>query len=308
MQPENRYYRSIRLVRKTTTDVDEARGHQLYAANLLSGRVRGQFTALQPLHIGTGLLVPPEQAGIQSDVPLVKSFHQIDGRLTIPGSSLKGPIRSLVEAMTYSCVSKTREFWSRSEKEDYGECTYNSRQRRGSICRACQMFGAMGYEGHIYLNDAPQISGSTGAHFIPAQYQPTGHKERRYYPHSLQDPNEPQWPLEVALPGSVFHLDLQFQNLSAGELGLLLLALGQGTPPLCLKLGAGKNSGLGGVHFEELVVEQLDPAALYNAYSSETAWRAVDREDCLKKAVGLLRSDNVLAQLAADLGCVHLDR
>jgi CRISPR/Cas system CSM-associated protein Csm3 (group 7 of RAMP superfamily) len=308
MWDENRYYESIRLVTKRTTDVAEERGHQQYTADRYTGQIDGTFTALQPLHVGTGLYVPPAQVGIESDVPLVKSFHSVDGRLTIPGSSLKGPIRSIVEAITYACVSKTGYRWQRHERDQYEECRYRSQQRQGNLCIACQMFGAMGYEGQIHFADAPQVAGETGVHFIPAQHQPKGSMERRHYPHALQDPNDPQWPLEAALPNSQFHLIVRFQNLTAGELGLLLIALGQDKPPLCLKLGAGKNSGLGAVRFGELQVERLNTEALYDAYDSSPAREPVKVAVCLKAAKKLLRTDDALTRLQADLGCTYFDK
>jgi CRISPR/Cas system CSM-associated protein Csm3 (group 7 of RAMP superfamily) len=308
MRDENpRYYKSVRLARKITGDVDAAHGHQQYTHTLLTGEIRGDFTALQPLHVGTGLYTPPAQLGIDSDVPLVKSFHQAQGVLTVPGSSLKGPIRSLVEAITYSCVNKTRNFWGRHERDDYGECTYRSQRHEGELCVACRMFGAMGFEGQIRFADAPQTAGAVGLHFIPAQYQPRGEKERRHYPHALQDPRDPQWPLQIASPGSVFEFHVQFQNLEAGQLGLLLLALGQGAPPICLKIGAGKNSGLGAVRFRVLQAARINVEKLYLTYDSSAAQGVIDIPACLQAAQNFLRRDDALGRLQADLGCDHFD-
>lgn len=308
MWDENpRYYKSTRLVRKITGDVEAAHGHQQYTATLLTGTIHGTFTALQPLHVGTGLLVPPAQLAIESDVPLVKSFHQAQGVLTIPGSSLKGPIRSLVEAITYSCVNKTRRIWSRMEREQYGECTYRSQRHEGELCVACRMFGAMGFEGQVHFSDAPLLHGEQGLHFIPAQYQPKGEEARRHYPHALQDPADPQWPLQVVQPRGTFRLQLRFQNLEAGQLGLLLLALGQGDPPICIKVGAGKNSGLGAIYVSEIQVNQVDVQTLYTDFASSAAQRPVDTAACLHAAGGFLRSDDALGRLQADLGCDFFD-
>lgn len=308
MWDENRYYHSTRLVQKQTTDVAEERGHQQYTADRYTGQIQGTIKALQPLHVGTGLYVPPAQVGIESDVPLVKSFQAVDGRLTIPGSSLKGPVRSLVETITYACVNKPGHRWQKHERDLFGECRYHSQRRQGKLCIACQMFGAMGYEGQIHFADAPQVAGETNVHFIPAQHQPQRSNERRHYPHDLKDPNDPQWPLEVALPDSRFHLTIRFQNLAAGELGLLLIALGQSDPPICLKVGAGKNSGLGAVRFQELKVERLNVAMLYETYDSSTAPQPVDVSACLAAAKKLQRTDEALAHLQADLGCKHFDK
>ena len=304
MFEENRYYRTTRLVRKDTEPVDSSHGHQHLNDQLWSGRVLGSFRSLQPLHVGTGQYVPPQSVGIESDVPLLKSFHQVDGRLIVPGSSLKGPIRSLVEAMTHSCVSKSS---ARLDRDNYGECRYNSQRRRGEICIACKLFGAMGYQGQIHFADAPLIEGGSAIHYIPPQYQPKGSRERRHYPHDLQDRRDPTWPLEVATAGSRFAYHIRYENLSPAELGLLLIALGAGNPPLCLKIGAGKSSGLGAIHFQEVNAQKLILPDLYRSYSSEGAWQDVDAAECVQAAEqerSLLRQD-ALSRLQDDLDCSH---
>ena len=297
---DEQFYDKIRLVAKDAEPVEKERSRLQYTAALLSGRIVGQFVALQPLHVGTGLLVPPAEVGIGSDVPLLKSFHQIDGRLTIPGSSLKGPVRSLVEAMTYSCVNKTR---ARLDRDSYGECRYNSKRHQGDLCPACKIFGAMGYQGQVVFSDAPLVNGQSIVHFIPPQFQPKGDRDRRIYPHDLIDDRDPTWPLEAADIDSQFSLQVTFENLSAAELGLVLLALGQGPQPICLKIGAGKSAGMGTVQFTELRADVLDMARLYNTYASQPAWQAVDTAHCLAEAGMLLRDDDALDTLRSDLGC-----
>ena len=306
MDADERYYKTTRLVRKKTSDVETERGHQVYTADRLTGRIIGEFTARQSLHVSTGLLVSPQEAGIESDAPLVKGFHRTGEVFTVPGSSLKGPVRSFVETITFSCVSKTREYWKGSEREEYGECRYNSHRREGKICPACKMFGAMGYEGQIFFSDAPMVEGKTAVHFISAQHQPKGDDARRHYPHALQDRRDPTWPLAVTLPGSRFNFRPRFENLTTAEMGLLLLALGQGDPAICLKIGAGKSSGLGAIQFNRMAVEQVIVADLYAAYDSSAAWMSVDTAVCLTAAQKLLRPDDALSRLQADLGCGRL--
>ena len=303
-EEKHQYYKGVPLVRKLTAEVENKRGHHIYADDMFTGRLRGSLHALTPLHVGTGLFVPPADVGLESDIPLLKSFHTVDSRLTIPGSSLKGAVRSLVEMLTYACVNKRKGRWRlKRDKEDYGECRYNSKRREGELCTVCKMFGAMGYEGQIYCHDAAQVSGSMEAHFIPPQYQPKGDDERRYYPHHMQDEREGTWPLQVATAGSQFDIHIAFNNLSAGELGLLLLAVGQGDPPICLKLGAGKSSGLGAVRFVDLAAEVVDVQTLYTSYDSQPAWKPLDVARYVEEGHRLLRTDRVLDRLQQDLGC-----
>lgn len=302
MNETPRFYKTSRLVSKQVTPVDKKHGHQQLNPQLWNGRITGTFTNLQPLHVGTGLFVPPKSVGIESDVPLVKSFHQVDGRLTIPGSSLKGPIRSLVEMITNSCVNKTQ---TRLDREEYGECRYDSQRHQGEICLACKLFGAMGYQGQLFFADAPLITGNSAIDYIPPQYQPRGRTERRYYPHDLQDDRVPKWPLEVAQPNSRFSFQVRYENVTAAELGLLLLALGAGTSTICLKIGAGKSSGLGAIRFENHLVQRLDVPSLYRVYDSQTAWQAVDVAACLEASASLTRPE-ALSRLQADLDCSQI--
>ena len=64
--------------------------------------------------------------------------------IVIPGSSLKGAIRSVVEAISESCVSKTvkkvRDAFP-TEYKFFNEC------QQDNLCVACRMFGAMGFQG-----------------------------------------------------------------------------------------------------------------------------------------------------------------
>ena len=158
----------------------------------------------------------------------------------------------------------------------------------------------MGYQGQVRFEDAPQLAGGHVCQAIPPQYGPRADRtKRRYYPYDLQDDREPTWPLEVATVGSRFTGRGQFTNLSQAELGLLLIALGQGEWELCPRLGAGKASGLGGAGVENLVAEAWQTDQAYRSFSSET-WQPVDMAACLAAARPLLRTD-VLTRLAEDL-------
>jgi CRISPR/Cas system CSM-associated protein Csm3 (group 7 of RAMP superfamily) len=300
-----RYYRGIAPVQKKATAPEEDRTHLRYTAGRLTGKIRAELVALQPLHVGSGILVPPDALGLDApDVPLVKAWMRkrgIDGPGApfIPGSSLKGVFRSLVELLTEACVCKTKDReWGRSE------CRYDSKQHRGQLCPACKIFGAMGYQGQVRFTDATMLEGQTALHFLPPQYQPRidqHNPRRRYYPHSLVDPRTDQnWPMEVITPGGRFAFEGQFTNLSAAELGLLLIVLGQGNWALCPKVGAGKSCGLGAVRIENLVAEQVDLRRAYTTLDTTAAWKPVDGPACLAAAMSLARS-TALETLARDL-------
>ena len=296
------YYETTPLVRTERNALKLDDTHWRLTPNRLTGQITARLRTLQLLHVGNGQLIPPRQS---SDAPLVKAFHRVEDRPTIPGSSLKGAIRSLIEAFTPSCVNKTGDFQIRKNR-DYAECSYQQKDRHNQkkpyhqqrLCPACQLFGAMGFLGRVQIQDAPLIKGQMKVHDIPAQFPPKAEDARRHYPHDLSSPKERIWPIEAAATGSLFSFTLTYQNLSPADLGLLLLALGEGESPMRLKLGGGKSSGLGSVQFDELVVRSLPITPSYLNYDLAD-WQIVDKTACLESALspdGLVLKD-ILQQL-----------
>jgi CRISPR/Cas system CSM-associated protein Csm3 (group 7 of RAMP superfamily) len=305
MFDDERYYARVPIRRKRDTPPESDRTHQRLAVdNRYTGRITATLVAQQRLHVGSGVLVPPEKLGLtDTEAPLVKAFARQGEQRVIPGSSLKGAFRSLFELFTDSCVRVTREYSLRRDG-----CLYRSKRHRGQLCPACKLFGAMGYMGQVRFDDAFQVSGEAEAHRIPPQYQPRRDPHnRRYYPHALIDPRERTWPLEVIKPGAEFELVGQYTNLTKGELGLLLITLGQGEWQLCPKLGAGKSSGLGGIKVKDLSVKRMDPTQAYQAYDLTDAWESIAVEECLDAAAGRYREAD-LQRVAADLACEELKR
>jgi len=302
--PESpKFYATIAVSSKQAVSVEYERMHLRLTPERLTGRLSGNLVALQALHVGSGALSPPELLGLDiPDVSLVKAFARNGEQRIIPGSALKGAFRSLVELFTESCVCKTRIRWTGDERARHGECQYRHR----ALCPACKLFGAMGYQGQVRFEDALQQDGSAILCLVPPQYQPRANRDyRRYYPHALVDSRDPIWPLEAVPVGTRFTLRAQFTNLSEGELGLLLIALGQGEWALCPKVGAGKSSGLGAVRIEELTVERMLADQIYKDYESTAAWTPVDTSECIE-AAGSLYLQDVLRTLGRDLADIAI--
>lgn len=304
MPEKPRYYGQISVCDKRTSGVERERAWLHWTANRLTGRLIAALVTLQPLHAGSGALLPPADLGLDApDIPLVKAFACNGEQRIIPGAALKGAIRSLVELYTFSCVCKTKHGQTKHD-DRRRECQYNSRRHQGDLCLACKLFGAMGYQGQVRFDDAPQQAGGVSMlHSIPPQYEPRPDRAyRRYYPHGLVDPRDRTWPLEVIPVGQQFTLQAQFTNLTEAELGVLLIALGQGEWALCPKIGAGKSSGLGAVRVEGLTVQCLHPREAYQAYETDATWETVDIGRCIEQAgqQQLYRAD-VLEHLRRDL-------
>ena len=93
---------------------------------------------------------------------------------------------------------------------------------------------------------------------------------RKFYKHGR--PAAGNTPTEAVPAGGRFSFRCDFENLSAAELGVLLIALGQGDPPLHLKLGGGKPACYGSVAFREVGL-WLRPVQ-----ESYLTWEDADRE------------------------------
>lgn len=287
-QAYDRAYGEISLVPKDTHVGARAPGHEMLHGDRCSGRMRFDLVALQPVHIASGALEPPRGLGLEDDSSLVKAFFRNgEGTVAVPGSSLKGALRGLVELYTPACVCKTRARWPRDEYRDYQECRHRQRDRTVDICPVCRIFGAMGYQGHIRFDDAAMASGERRVEYVPPQYSPKGDLDhRRYYPYDQESTRTRTWPLEVAQVGARFQATSQFTNLTAAALGLVLIALGVGKWALCPRIGGGKSSGLGGVAVENLSVERWDPEVGYREFDGDP-WEAVDVDVCIAEAEGI---------------------
>ncbi|MBM3240246.1 hypothetical protein FJZ31_28520 [Candidatus Poribacteria bacterium] len=238
-------------------------GHDKLQREHLVGTLKGRIVALSSIHISSGsieltenifkgqasdgeLRLAPHLSGgneLQS-TPLVISIVRSKGEVVIPGSSLKGVLRCVVEAITPSCLSKTGA--KKSEiPPGLNECRDKTR-----LCIACRIFGAMGYQGNLFFTDAKQTSGGTVIEKIPPLYSPETRrreyydenrqvKGRKFYLHGQQARGET--PIEVCPPDSTFEFALHFSNLKPSEFGLVLIALGQHPMyPFKLKIGGAK--------------------------------------------------------------------
>lgn len=127
--------------------------------------IRGRIKALTGLHIGSQRDVS-EIGGI--DNPVIKDPHT--GLPYIPGSSLKGKLRSLFEVFTNSKLDEWKEKYPALKNYSSGSCRplneencgrfFNKRINRGWIhvcpdystainCPVCRLFGASGKESNF---------------------------------------------------------------------------------------------------------------------------------------------------------------
>jgi len=242
----------------------EARtGHE--RATGLSGTLLGELSAMTPVRVGTGAL----EMGDTAEAPLYQPMFRVNGVPAIPGSSLKGAVRAVVEAITRSCVLQTRA--PLREPRGCEVIGKGSNPERTRLCPACRIFGAQGFMGRATFADACLAEGQTVQMVrLPQLWRPRSEmrhiyftesgnpKGRKLYRHGYPDSGTS--PTEVCPARSRFSLRLDFRDLTEPELGALLWAVGctppDDSPPVKLKLGGSKPSCCGSVAFalDRLVV------------------------------------------------------
>jgi hypothetical protein len=239
-------------------------GQDSYKSQLLNGKIFLKLTVKTSTFIASGVVAMGSDLSSRTkNIPLIKVAVGLDEKLIIPGSSLKGVIRSTYEAITLSCLCKTKAK-RESIPDGYREC-----KDKQNLCHACQIFGAMGWQGLISFHDAiaDEIKPSTG--FMPSLHNPRPQRDgyylngkvagRKFYYHAVKAVDKGQQqgiPIQQAGKELTFSTQLQFINLTKAELGTLLIALGQDkNNNFPLKIGGGKPVGMGTMIVELTKIE-----------------------------------------------------
>lgn len=148
----------------------------------LSGTINVRFICEQPVHIGAGFkrLHGPR---------IVRGAVRIRDGLGLPGSSLKGVLRSRFEAITYSCTDSPKDNKVWDVRSSTG--ITKARFRRGTLdlpafgtcsprdpkmCPACALFGRMSQRSRITVTDFAAATAEDFALFdLPEQFGPNIH-------------------------------------------------------------------------------------------------------------------------------------
>ncbi|NJN15447.1 MAG: hypothetical protein HC822_03705, partial [Oscillochloris sp.] len=244
-------------------------GHHTYAAQRYTGSLTAEIVAHSPVHIGSGLLEP-----MRGKHPLVKGIvrSMVDGELrpVIPGTSLKGCIRAIVEAISRSRVQVTR---ARELPRQYV-----AGRSVDELDVAQRIFGTLGYQGCVRFGNAVLQGYTTTVVESVQLFRPRPEsvrtyfdgvlpKGRKFYMHGK--PAKGDLPLEACDVGSRFAVRMDFEQLSAGELGLLLIAMGLGDPSFYPKLGGAKPACLGTIAVTDPQITAYSGAAAYSDFDAK---------------------------------------
>jgi CRISPR/Cas system CSM-associated protein Csm3 (group 7 of RAMP superfamily) len=257
----------------------------------VSGRIEGTITTETPLFIPATRLsqIRGQMSGYTKNGI---------GQAIIPGSSLKGLFRSLVETIAQGCWMhfqgryQDRVDYSRNLPHEFQPC-----QSINQLCPACRMFGLINrgtlFMGHINFDDAtcadpvkheiiytPILDAPKPRHrawYLDKSGQHVA--GRKYYFHQSQlttlsqqrtSASGVQLNQRIQPVGSstVFDFSATFDSLNPqDELPALLYALTL-EPDMRHKIGYAKPAGLGSVHVELTKIELIDYAVRYRSQGS----------------------------------------
>jgi CRISPR/Cas system CSM-associated protein Csm3 (group 7 of RAMP superfamily) len=240
-------------------DQESVAGHQTFTQDGYSGILELTLIVQTALHSSTGIIALGSDVGLP-DVSLIQPMIQSgDGRSRIQGSSLKGCIRSVYEAITNSTLGT-----STTASVDSSRLPVSKPVSRSSkLCPAGRVFGAMGYQGLIEFTDAvsdrpPQVGYIQPLHQPRSSRLADGLSGRKFYYHTRWVTEGGNIPVQQAAAQTEFTTRLKFKNLKSEELGTLLVVLGQDPHyPIALKIGAGKPLGMGTIQVKVTAIEAV---------------------------------------------------
>jgi len=267
--------------------------HDRFYEGTYSGRLTCQLFTL------THLFVPETQDRPDRRQHQTLQVLRGSGPL-LPGSSIKGVLRSVSEALSGSCMllpsrysypTKTREYLTYKLPRDFENC-----QTIEHACPACRIFGFLGkgeknlHAGKISLEDAHVVNEAEmewvtiTALMEPKprhrlwygdSVNPSQVRGRKFYFHRPQGPqqtttkNEFNKTIEAVKPGVMFKFTIDYTNLTEDELALLVFALAL-EEPMRHKFGMGKPVGLGSTEVAITEWEKHDRLARYKTFGSGT--------------------------------------
>ncbi|NLO82722.1 MAG: hypothetical protein GX094_06660 [Clostridiales bacterium] len=208
----------------------------------LEGIIPITIETLTPVHISSG------RYNVRGN-NIYKEFVRINGRIVIPGTSLKGCIRNIAESISYSCISER----DRERRKMPANKFHLSDQK----CIICDMFGSWGNRSKLVFRDIKLENEKTEIIGLPRSFAPHPesnyyikdgkYKGYKFYKHGING-IQPKGSVhyEFVRAGARFKGEITFRGLTDAQLELLCFALGL-SGDINPKIGYGKNYFYGSV-------------------------------------------------------------
>ncbi|HHW00804.1 MAG TPA: hypothetical protein GXX36_14800 [Clostridiaceae bacterium] len=209
----------------------------------LSGKMVLNIKTLTPLFIASGY---EDRDG----KVLFRCFERFGSTPVIPGSSLKGVLRTISQAVSYSCVEVDRKI-KKDLPFQYFDCS----------CIVCSTFGKMGKKAKVRVEDQKLVQGQMEIIRIPIQMGPNVNIRQIYYKNGklkgikfyrhgdYRIIEKAKIPVEAVKEGAIFEGELFFEDLHQKQLELLCYSLGLDNS-FQLKIGNNKSGFFGSCKVE----------------------------------------------------------
>lgn len=250
---------------------ETAVGQKRIEPDRLSGWLEITLETLRPLQVAHGFMDYQKAGDREHLVALQASVQRrqqggIGRQYVIPGSSIKGSVRSVLEAISRSCVPVRSSQTRPSVPSNLNRCNDPK-----SLCPACRLFGAQSYQGQLSFEDALVPPGNLALVSVPLLWTPArggkglprsylrGNtaKGRKFYYHSKIASGQDK--RTAVKTGATIETRVHFMNLKKGELGLLLTALGLNPDyRFPIKVGSAKPVGMGSVQVHLIAVQFIE--------------------------------------------------
>lgn len=224
-------------------------------------RLAGTLTTRTALRIGSG----GGGALDSADLPVLKDADRMP---FVPGASLKGALRSTIEALVRGAAAEERGLWACDPlaKEDQGDlrkaCGEHDPGKRGEVptedhCAVCRLFGSHVVASHVRFCDALVPREARGSGRVPVEVRDgvaidrdlkTVYKSKKY-------------DFEVVSPGTGFALEVFVENPRDWLMGLLVMGFEQLAEGFTA-LGGFASRGLGRVDIAWSSITRVDARAL----------------------------------------------
>lgn len=209
---------------------------------VFSGYIEIELITVDKLFIGSGM-------SHFDGVNIPASTLQENGKLIIPGSSLKGAVRHISRAVSPSCIPDAKENEIRNG--------YFKKCRLDDCCIVCDMFGMMSKASKLRFTDLISENGKTVKIKVPAQFEPKKNTDKykedrkfigyKFYYTDCEERNAPKREsVEAIVENTSFTGKIFFNKLYKEELQLLMFALSF-SEAFSIKLGKYKADGFGTV-------------------------------------------------------------
>lgn len=237
---------------------------------------RGELVLENEMHIGSG------KGDEKTDSHVVKDFN---GKPFIPGSSLRGSLRSAIERiaaslgknpclLTYdNCVTNSKDILQKEFKE-----IINSKDNfkikkflddDSKICPVCRLFGSTVVASKIKITDL---------RLIKEKAEPAIRHGVAINRDTETSQDKAKFDFEVVPKGSTFEFELIGENLTDNDRALLAIGIQEMTEGN-FWIGGNTARGLGKCKLEGLKIEYFDNVEGLKKYLREKKWDKLENED-----------------------------